>query len=80
MLTKTHIVNSGNKFEFVHDMIEQPWGQRVFRIYDPDKHMVEIGEPMTAVIKRYLKQGMTPDEVAKRTSMSLDIVQKEDIF
>ena len=56
-------------------MIEQPWGQRVFRIYDPDKHMVELGEPMTAVIKRYLNQGMTPIEVAKRMSMPFEIVQ-----
>jgi catechol 2,3-dioxygenase-like lactoylglutathione lyase family enzyme len=63
------------KAEFVHDMIEQPWGQRVFRIYDPDKHMVEMGEPMTAVIKRYLNQGMTAVEVAKRTSMPFEIVQ-----
>ncbi|MDF2566503.1 MAG: glyoxalase, partial [Massilibacillus sp.] len=60
---------------FVHDMIEQPWGQRVFRIYDPDKHMVELGEPMTAVIKRYLNQGMTLIEVAKRTSMPVEFVQ-----
>jgi len=61
--------------EFVHDVIEQPWGQRVLRIYDPDKHMVEIGEPMSAVIKRYLNQGMSPDEVAKRASMPLEIVK-----
>ena len=63
------------KVEFVHDVIEQPWGQRAFRIYDPDKHMVEIGEPMTAVIKRYLNQGITAIEVAKRTSMPFEIVQ-----
>ena len=63
------------KVEFVHDMIEQPWGQRVFRIYDPDKHMVEVGEPMVAVIKRYLDQGLTPSEVAKRTAMPFEIVQ-----
>lgn len=61
---------------FVHDLIEQPWGQRVFRIYDPDKNIVEIGEPMTAVIVRHLNQGMTPDKVAERTSMPLEFVQR----
>lgn len=78
-LDDLHKKLADKKIEFVHDMIEQPWGQRVFRIYDPDKHMVEIGEPMTTVIKRYLKKGMTPEEVAKRTLMPLEIVQKEAI-
>ncbi|MCX7747566.1 MAG: VOC family protein [Clostridia bacterium] len=71
-----------NKFtsmeiEFVHSLFEQPWGQRVFRVYDPDRNIVEIGEPMTAVIKRYLNMGMSLDEVAKRTSMPYEIVQRE---
>jgi catechol 2,3-dioxygenase-like lactoylglutathione lyase family enzyme len=74
-LDDMHKKLTAKKVEFVHDMIEQPWGQRVFRIYDPDKHMVELGEPMTAVIKRYLNQGLTPIEVAKRTSMSFEIIQ-----
>ncbi|WP_083189975.1 hypothetical protein [Orenia metallireducens] len=36
-------------------MIEQPWHQKVFRIYDYDKHIVEIGESMEAVVIRYHK-------------------------
>ncbi len=60
---------------FVHGLVEQPWGQRVFRVYDPDGHIVEIGEPMAAVIKRFLKSGMTIEEVAPRTSMPLEIVK-----
>lgn len=60
--------------KFIHEMMEQPWGQRVFRVYDPDGHIVEIGEPIPGVIKRYLKQGMSPEDVALRTSMPLAIV------
>ena len=37
---------SGNMVEMLHDIAKQPWGQRVFRVYDPDKYIVEIGEPM----------------------------------
>jgi hypothetical protein len=55
---------------------EQPWGQRVFRVYDPDGHIVEIGEPMPVVIQRFLAQGMSAEEAAERTSMPLEIVQK----
>ena len=38
--------NSSFDIEYVNRMIEHDWGQRVIRIYDPDKHMIEIGEPM----------------------------------
>ncbi|MGE5415430.1 MAG: VOC family protein [Acidobacteriota bacterium] len=61
--------------ELVHPLVEQPWGQRVIRVYDPDRHIVEIGELMTIVIKRYLDQGMTVDDVAARTSMPVEVVR-----
>lgn len=54
--------------QFVHSVREQPWGQRVFRCYDPDVHIVEIGEPMQAVIRRFLAQGMSEEETARRSS------------
>lgn len=31
---------------FIHDIVEQPWGQRVLRVYDPDMYIIEFGEPM----------------------------------
>nr|WP_275448450.1 VOC family protein [Mesorhizobium sp. IRAMC:0171] len=34
------------KVELIHPITEQAWGQRVFRFYDPDRHAVEIGEPL----------------------------------
>ena len=30
--------------EYIHPLFEHPWGQRVVRFYDPDKHIVEVGE------------------------------------
>lgn len=30
----------------IHGIENQAWGQRVFRFYDPDGHIVEIGEAM----------------------------------
>jgi catechol 2,3-dioxygenase-like lactoylglutathione lyase family enzyme len=44
--------------EFVHDIIEYHWGQQVIRIYDLDKHIIEIGENMNIVIKRFIKNGL----------------------
>lgn len=34
------------KTDLIHAIETQPWGQKVFRCYDPDGHIVEIGEPM----------------------------------
>ena len=31
--------------KMIHAIEKQAWGQRVFRFFDPDKHIVEIGEP-----------------------------------
>ena len=37
---------------YVHEMIERDQGQRVIRIYDPDQHVIEIGESMESVVRR----------------------------
>ena len=60
----------------VHAICEQPWGQRVFRVYDPDGHIVELGEPMRVVVLRYLDAGMSEEAVARRTSMPLEVVRQ----
>ena len=38
----------------IHAIEKQAWGQKVFRFYDPDNHLVEIGE---AFHVEYLKKG-----------------------
>ena len=62
--------------KIAHPVREQPWGQRVGRIYDPDRHLVEFGEPMWVVVRRFAAQGLTPEEIAPRTSMPLPIVKE----
>ncbi|AMM85057.1 VOC family protein [Martelella sp. AD-3] len=34
------------KTDLIHPIETQAWGQKVFRCYDPDGHIVEVGEPM----------------------------------
>jgi catechol 2,3-dioxygenase-like lactoylglutathione lyase family enzyme len=60
----------------VHPVQEQPWGQRVFRVYDPDGHIVEFGEPMRTFALRFYKSGLTAEEVSKRCNMPLDMVRR----
>lgn len=63
-------------FDYLHKAKEYPWGQRVIRFYDPDFHIIEVGESMESVFKRFYNQGMSVDEVAKRTSHPVEFVRK----
>lgn len=31
--------------DVIHPITRQAWGQRVFRLWDPDRHIIEVGEP-----------------------------------
>lgn len=62
--------------QWVHEIKEYPWGQRDIRVYDPDKHIVEIAEDMNTVIKRFFNQGMSAEEVATRTMFPLEVVKQ----
>ena len=43
--------------EYLSEVMEHDWGQRVVRFYDPDGHMIEVGEDMKMVINRFLTSG-----------------------
>lgn len=60
--------------EYVHPVIEHSWGQRVVRFYDLDKHIIEVGENMEVVCKRFLDSGMTVKQVAKRMDVPIEFV------
>lgn len=62
--------------QWVHEIKEYPWGQRDIRVYDPDNHIVEISEDMNTVIKRFLSQGMSAEEVSKRTMFPIEVVKR----
>lgn len=34
------------EIEYINRDLMHSWGQRVIRLYDPDGHIIEIGEPM----------------------------------
>ena len=60
--------------KYVHEIKEHSWGQRVVRFYDPDMHIIEVGENMKTVCKRFLDSGMTPEQVAKRLDVPVKFV------
>jgi lactoylglutathione lyase len=60
--------------EYVHPVKEHAWGQRVVRFYDPDRHIIEVGENMEMVCRRFLSSGMTSEQVAKRMDVPMEFV------
>ena len=64
------------EIEYVHPIKEHRWGQRVVRFYDPDKHIIEVGETLTAVVKRFQNSGMTPEQIAERMDVPIDFVNR----
>ena len=61
--------------EYVHPVKEHTWGQRVVRFYDPDHHIIEVGEAMQSVCARFLARGMTPEQAAERMDVPLKFVK-----
>jgi catechol 2,3-dioxygenase-like lactoylglutathione lyase family enzyme len=61
--------------EFLHNIEEQPWGQRVLRVYDPDRHIVEIGETLESLVKRLHSQGKSVDEILQKTGLPREFVE-----
>lgn len=59
---------------YVHRLHEHPWGQRVVRFYDPDRHIIEVAEELDAVILRFVAQGLSAEETAARMGVPLDFV------
>ena len=65
-----------SEIEYLGEVIEHSWGQRVIRFYDPDGHVIEVGEDMKMVIQRFLNAGMTMEEVSVKMDASVEDLEK----
>lgn len=62
--------------QYVHKVKTYEWKQRVVRLYDPDFHIIEIGESMSVIARRYLSQGYSVEETAKEIQHPIEFVEK----
>lgn len=62
--------------EYLGEIIEHSWGQRVIRFYDLDGHIIEVGEDMKMVVERFLSTGMTMEEVSAKMDVSVEDMTK----
>lgn len=60
---------------YVHPVKEHSWGQRVVRFYDPDHHIIEVGETLAEVMRRFIKGGLSVEATAMRMDVPVSYVE-----
>ncbi|MGM0168393.1 hypothetical protein IGI39_004148 [Enterococcus sp. AZ135] len=60
---------------YLHPLLEHSWGQRAVRFYDLDKHIIEVAESITMVVKRFIDSGLTLEETAQRTEVDAQYIE-----
>ena len=65
-----------NNVIFLHELTEEIWGQRTIRFFDPDNHLIEVGEALEQFVIRFYKQGMTIQQVSERTHVPITEVER----
>jgi catechol 2,3-dioxygenase-like lactoylglutathione lyase family enzyme len=61
---------------FLHGIHEESWGQQAIRFFDPDNHLIEIGESMKQFVGRFFHQGLTIHEISGRTGVPVEEVTR----
>lgn len=62
--------------ELLHELREQPWRQLVFRFYDYDKNIIEVGESMEHVAYRLSTEGLSIQEISQVTYSDEQVVKQ----
>ena len=60
--------------QFFHPIQEEPWGQRTFRFFDPDNHLIEIGEPLDVFVNNLHNRGLTPARISAKSGIPIEKV------
>lgn len=62
------------EIQYIQRLVEHSWGQRSTRFYDPDGHIIEVGESMKSVVQKLITQGLSLEEVAHKTQHPIEFV------
>ena len=66
------IKHSGS--DFLHGIKTEPWGQKTFRFFDPDRHLIEVGESLGTFIGRIYKKTGSVEETSEKTGVPVSTV------
>lgn len=64
------------EIQLLHPVKTFEWKQRGLRLYDPDFHLIEVGESMAVIAQRLLCQGFSVEEVAEQIQHPVEFVER----
>lgn len=64
-----------NSVTLLHPIHTEPWGQRTIRFFDPDSHLIEIGEPLEVFVMNMSKQGLSPEQISTQSGIPIETVK-----
>jgi len=64
-----------NSVTLLHPIHTEPWGQRTIRFFDPDSHLIEIGEPLEVFVMNMNRQGLSPEQISIQSGIPLETVK-----
>jgi catechol 2,3-dioxygenase-like lactoylglutathione lyase family enzyme len=68
-------VLSSAGIRFLHTVHQEPWGQRTIRFFDPDDHLIEIGEPLAVFVNNMSRNGLTMKQISEKSGVPIETVK-----
>ncbi|MGD9808620.1 MAG: VOC family protein [Deferribacterales bacterium] len=65
-----------NGLNILNPLAEQPWGQLLFRVYDPDGTIVEIAESIFDTFRRLQTEGLSLEQISAKTFTSVEDLKR----
>jgi hypothetical protein len=75
-LKEVERIIKGNQLKTLHEIHEEPWGQRTIRFFDYDSNIIEVGEELRVFLKRLVDSGLSEDELKKKTGMGIEDIKQ----
>ena len=75
-INKTWDFLNNKDINIIHELKEELWGQRNFRLFDPDNNIVEVAEKMSNAVRRFNGMGYAIEEISKKTQMPMEDIQR----
>lgn len=62
--------------KFLHKLHRESWGQQTIRFFDPDSHLLEIGESIECFVNRLHSEGLNVSEINKKTHVPIPEINR----